>query len=220
MQSLAKIATKMTRIHEIYILQYKQKDFVIQKEPKKMSSKTTSASRSRSGIKAVEAAVAIVGIVSIADSTSTSSSNAVFETNHSRLFKTLCINNNAQNCNKNNTYPRKKGPKRVSPKRKRRLRMLHFLYSPEHWQFFYFIFYCIAELAVKPCRSSRSKTRGGLRKSLDTCKTGSKQKHKAKATTNTPTPNDRRQVSVDGETCGEKKVKRPKLSCVELLEEA
>ena len=66
-------------------------------------------------------------------------------------------------------------------------------------------FYCIAELAVKPCRSSRSNTRGGMRKSHDTCKTGSKQKHKAKATTNTPTPNDRRQVSVDGETCGEKK---------------
>ena len=34
------------------------------------------------------------------------------------------------------------------------------------------------------------------------------------------TKHDRRQVSVDGETCGEKKVKRPKLSCVELHEEA
>ena len=31
---------------------------------------------------------------------------------------------------------------------------------------------------------------------------------------------DQRQVSVDGETCGEKKVKRPKLSCLELHEEA
>ena len=74
---------------------------------------------------------------------------------------------------------------------------------------------------MKPCRSSRSNTRGGLRTSHDTCKTGSKQKHKAKTRTNhTKTKNDRRQVSVDGETCGEKKVKRPKLSCVELHEEA
>ena len=43
-------------------------------------------------------------------------------------------------------------------------------------------------------------------------------------TTNTKTTNkqknDRRQVSVDGETCGEKKVKRPKHSCVELHQEA
>ena len=28
---------------------------------------------------------------------------------------------------------------------------------------FFFFFYCVAELAIKPCRSSRSKTRGGLR---------------------------------------------------------
>ena len=39
-------------------------------------------------------------------------------------------------------------------------------------------------------------------------------------TTNKQTKTDRRQVSVDGETCGEKKVKRPKLSCVELHQEA
>ena len=39
-------------------------------------------------------------------------------------------------------------------------------------------------------------------------------------TNHNQTKNDRRQVSVDGETCGEKKVKRPKLSCVELHEEA
>ena len=37
-----------------------------------------------------------------------------------------------------------------------------------------FFFYCIAELAVKPCRSSRSKTRGGLRKSHDTSKRNNK----------------------------------------------
>ena len=36
-------------------------------------------------------------------------------------------------------------------------------------------FYCIAELAVKPCRSSRTNTRGGFEKSNDTCKTGNKQ---------------------------------------------
>ena len=37
-----------------------------------------------------------------------------------------------------------------------------------------FFFYCKAERAVKPCRSSRSSTRGGMRKSHDTCKTGNK----------------------------------------------
>ena len=37
-----------------------------------------------------------------------------------------------------------------------------------------FFFYCIAELAIKPCRSSRSNTRGGFEKFHDTCKTGNK----------------------------------------------
>ena len=37
---------------------------------------------------------------------------------------------------------------------------------------------------------------------------------------NNQTKNDRRQVSVDGETYGEKRVKRPKRSCVELHQEA
>ena len=82
-------------------------------------------------------------------------------------------------------------------------------------------FYCVAERAVKPCRSSRSKTRGGMIKSHDTCKTGSKHQNpnnKNRNQTQANTKND--QVSVDGETCGEKKVKRPKLSCVELHQEA
>ena len=86
-----------------------------------------------------------------------------------------------------------------------------------------FFFYCVAERAVKPCRSSRSKTRGGMIKSHDTCKTGSKHQNpnnKNRNQTQANTKNDRRQVSVDGETCGEKKVKRPKLSCVELHQEA
>ena len=85
-----------------------------------------------------------------------------------------------------------------------------------------FFFYCAAERAVKPCRSSRSNTRGGMIKSHDTCKTGSKHQNPNKQATtskNTNT-NDQRQVSLDGETSGEKKVKRPKLSCVELHEEA
>ena len=45
-----------------------------------------------------------------------------------------------------------------------------------HWQDASkrFFFYCVAERAVKPCRSSRSNTRGGMIKSHDTCKTGSK----------------------------------------------
>ena len=38
-------------------------------------------------------------------------------------------------------------------------------------------FYCVAERAVKPCRSSRSNTRGGMIKSHDTCRTGSKHKN-------------------------------------------
>ena len=38
----------------------------------------------------------------------------------------------------------------------------------------YFFFYCIAELAIKPCRSSRSNTRGGFEKFDDTCKKGNK----------------------------------------------
>ena len=38
-------------------------------------------------------------------------------------------------------------------------------------------FNCVAERAVKPCRSARSKTRGGMIKSHDTCKTGSKHQH-------------------------------------------
>ena len=76
---------------------------------------------------------------------------------------------------------------------------------------------------MKPCRSSRSNTRGGMIKSHDTCKTGSKHQNPNNKNTknaNKQTKNDRRQVSVDGETCGEKKVKRPKLSCVELHQEA
>ena len=35
----------------------------------------------------------------------------------------------------------------------------------------FFLFCCIAELAIKPCRSSRSNTRGGFEKFHDTCKT-------------------------------------------------
>ena len=77
-----------------------------------------------------------------------------------------------------------------------------------------FFFYCIAELAIKPCRSSRTNTRGGFEKFHDTCKTGNKHTTKQQNTQtnkqNTNT-NDQRQVSLDGETSGEKRVKRPKL---------
>ena len=83
-----------------------------------------------------------------------------------------------------------------------------------HLLVIFFIFYCIAELAIKPCRSSRSNTRGGFEKFHDTCKTGNKnmtkqtRKPKPKSpNTNTKEP---RQVSLDGETGGEKRVKRPK----------
>ena len=88
--------------------------------------------------------------------------------------------------------------------------------SAWHWgRVSAFFFYCIAELAIKPCRSSRSNTRGGFEKFHDTCKTGNKNTTKQ---TKTPKPKnqntntkDRRQVSLDGETGGEKRVKRPKL---------
>ena len=69
-----------------------------------------------------------------------------------------------------------------------------------------FFFYCIAELAIKPCRSSRSNTRGGFEKFHDTCKTGNKNttkqqkhpnpKHQQKQTKT-------RQVLLEGETGGE-----------------
>ena len=78
-----------------------------------------------------------------------------------------------------------------------------------------FFFYCIAELAIKPCRSSRSNTRGGFEKYHDTCKTGNKNTTKQTKTPKPKNPNtntkERRQVSLDGETGGEKRVKRPKL---------
>ena len=41
-------------------------------------------------------------------------------------------------------------------------------------------FYCVAERAVKPCRSSRSNTRGGMIKSHDTCKTGTRKRGRGK----------------------------------------
>ena len=49
--------------------------------------------------------------------------------------------------------------------------------SCPHWTYFFFFiifFYCKAEVAIKPCRSSRSNTRGGFEKFHDTCKTGNK----------------------------------------------
>ena len=50
--------------------------------------------------------------------------------------------------------------------------------APGQWNFqtraLLRFFYCKAERAVKPCRSSRSNTRGGMITSHDTCKTGNK----------------------------------------------
>ena len=51
-----------------------------------------------------------------------------------------------------------------------------------------FFFYCKAERAVKPCRSSRSNTRGGMAKSHDTCKTGNKHKPNKQTQTKNKTP--------------------------------
>ena len=50
----------------------------------------------------------------------------------------------------------------------------------------YIFFYCKAELAIKPCRSSRSNTHGGFEKFHDTCKAGNKNTTKQ---TTTPQPN-------------------------------
>ena len=73
------------------------------------------------------------------------------------------------------------------------------------------VFYCIAELAIKPCRSSRSKLRGefGIPKHLQ----NRKQKHDK--ATNTPNPKHNTNQKghgkcLEGETRGEKRVKRPK----------
>ena len=54
----------------------------------------------------------------------------------------------------------------------------------------------------------------------ETNKPQSKSNNKQSKQTKNTNTNDQRQVSLDGETSGEKKVKRPKLSCVELHEEA
>ena len=74
-----------------------------------------------------------------------------------------------------------------------------------------FFFCCIAELAIKPCRSSRSKLRGelGIPKHLQNWK---QKHHKA---TNTPNPKHNTKQKEHGkclecETRGEKRVKRPK----------
>ena len=74
-----------------------------------------------------------------------------------------------------------------------------------------FFFCCIAELAIKPCRSSRSELRGefGIPKHLQ----NKKQKHDK--TTNTPNPKHNTKQKehgkcLEGETRGEKRVKRPK----------
>ena len=74
-----------------------------------------------------------------------------------------------------------------------------------------FFFCCIAELAIKPCRSSRSKLRGefGILKHLQ----NRKQKHDK--ATNPQTPKTQHKTKKTGkclecETRGEKRVKRPK----------
>ena len=72
----------------------------------------------------------------------------------------------------------------------------------------FFFFCCIAELAIKPCRSSRSKLRGefGIPRHLQ----NRKQKHnKATKKQQNKQKTKNRQV-LECETRGEKRVKRPK----------
>ena len=80
---------------------------------------------------------------------------------------------------------------------------------PQFFYFFlFFLFYCIAELAIKPCRSSRSKTRGGLRNSMTLAKETKHDKTNNKTQAKQPKHQHKqtktRQVSLDGETGGEK----------------
>ena len=74
----------------------------------------------------------------------------------------------------------------------------------------HFFFCCIAELAIKPCRSSRSKLRGefGI---PNTCKTGNKNTTKQQTPPN-PKHNTKQKTGkcLECETRGEKRVKRPK----------
>ena len=74
----------------------------------------------------------------------------------------------------------------------------------------FFFFCCIAELAIKPCRSSRSKLRGefGI---PNTCKTGNKNTTKQQTPPN-PKHNTKQKTGkcLECETRGEKRVKRPK----------
>ena len=72
-------------------------------------------------------------------------------------------------------------------------------------------FCCIAELAIKPCRSSRSKLRGefGI---PNTCKTGNKNTTKQQTPPNPKhnTTQKKNGKCLECETRGEKRVKRPK----------
>ena len=77
-----------------------------------------------------------------------------------------------------------------------------------HYLFSFLFFCCIAELAIKPCRSSRSKLRGefGIPRHLQ----NRKQKHnKATKKQQNKQKTKNRQV-LECETRGEKRVKRPK----------
>ena len=78
------------------------------------------------------------------------------------------------------------------------------------WKVWMFFFCCIAELAIKPCRSSRSKQRGefGI---PNTCKTGNKNTTKQQTPPN-PKHNTKQKTGkcLECETRGEKRVKRPK----------
>ena len=73
----------------------------------------------------------------------------------------------------------------------------------------FFFFCCIAERAIKPCRSSRSKLRGefGIPRHLQ----NRNQKHnKATNKQNTKQTKDKNRQVLECETRGEKRVKRPK----------
>ena len=75
------------------------------------------------------------------------------------------------------------------------------------WKLFFFC--CIAERAIKPCRSSRSKLRGefGIPRHLQ----NRNQKHnKATNKQNTKQTKDKNRQVLECETRGEKRVKRPK----------
>ena len=73
-----------------------------------------------------------------------------------------------------------------------------------------FFFCCIAERAIKPCRSSRSKLRGEFGIPRHSQNRKQKRTKATKPNNNTKQTKDKSRQVLECETRGEKRVKRPK----------